>query len=91
MLLQYSAPICLQNLNVALLYTPGNSGPALPFQTDGVPYSVYVTALNGTGPFTLLAGPSGMTLTNVDSTHFLLQNSNPTGTGAVTVTVQSTT
>ena len=82
--------IVVNSSSVSLLFTPGNSGPPLPDAFDGIAYSVTCQALNGTGPFTLLAGPGWMSLTNVDSTHFTLSG-NPTGSGTVTVTIQSTT
>lgn len=75
----------LQVLPAPLMFSPA----PLPTATDGIFYSQLVTFTNGTGPFTLLAGPVWMTLTNNSPTTATVSGL-PTGTGTVTVTFQST-
>jgi large repetitive protein len=71
----------------ALLFTPA----PLPEATDGVAYSQLITFSNGTGPFTLLAGPSWMTITAQNSSTSCTVGGTPTGSGTFTVTFESTT
>lgn len=70
-----------------LIFTPA----PLPNYTDGVAYSQLVTFSNGTGPFTLLAGPSWMTITAQNSPTTCTVGGLPTGSGTITVTFMSTT
>lgn len=70
-----------------LVFTPA----PLPNYTDGIAYSQLVTFSNGTGPFTLLAGPPWMTITAQNSSTSCTVGGTPTGSGTITVTFQSTT